>query len=1019
MAIFGIMGNAGIQASSAGTSLRMMYQNIFNPNKKQKAVLDMIQDKYKVSVKDSSGNNKSMADIILEMASNIPDEVMPEVVGKLFRITAQPGANAALVSAMDIASEESGGDVNAATNLIKETNSFVDKISQGDSKNVLSALAALIKANRSAANGHISESIAEEKQNTIQGLWAQVTSTFTEGIVKSFEKRQGGLEEMLRNLRDYFAKPETVQMIQNLIDMIVEIGKVLAWFAKIWANLYNMAPGLIKYWVTIQMFLTQIGTLISPIVQLIGVFNRFGGAISKLAGVSIAGSSAIAKAGNVRKVLADRAVSGAAVGAATIGSSFAVAGGRHIYGNAAVRANRQLAANAILAGELALSGASRSDTLNTLNNGTRQHYAEVQRRAKRIYGIRRAGRAFSSAFNAVPTMATFVPMIGGIKSMFVGLLASLAKAFGFLLNPITLAVGAITGLGFTIYKLFQFVNGNTEKQILAQQEMAKHSAEATRAMVSNSQWYKEQLEKTKNKAQLLESTGKSQKELEYEDNTNRFHEEFKDIADLTKNSSYKGIDQQVLSWRERFENPLYRAAIGKDYDKFVGSGLTDNPQMQYTGGESDLGVSMYRWLFGAKDKARFVQNNEIQAALRVSGANHPAIKMANEQIGNLRQQFFAGSITEDEYRKKAYEIRDSIVNLHDPKLRSSSGMTIEQFGNISDPSIYKEYAQGQYNIITSFIEGEAGTIVGKLNAYKALRDGVDTYSDKWWSAISGVIGDYPIKWNAVSSDGKQAKDVELSLSMLPDGTIKYDGILQQVREKIENFNLSIQDFARMAAKVYKMMADAKLVPNTKEDALKWTQKQMQNIPIATGDATSFFHNYIDDESTFRKYGVSLEEYQKFATNPREKITVGGKVYSAAKEQEHIRETLSNSAVNQIFDGVSAFNNGNGPLRPEYVNNGTGNVNSNANGGTGNQNTPPPTPNPTDQNDYRSHYDNSSARPTQININIDKLAHFDRTTVAASAEERDLIAAMENKITDAVYRIFAEASNQAQSIIDLT
>lgn len=206
MAIFGVMGNAGIQASSAGTSLRMMYQNIFNPNKKQKAVLDMMQNEYGVSVKDSEGNNKSMADIIMEMASNIPDDVMPDVVSKLFRITAQPGANAALVSAMDIASSESGGDVNAATNLIKETNSFVDKISQGDSKNVLSALAALIKANRSAANGHISESIAEEKQNTIQGLWAQVTSTFTEGIVKSFEQRQGGLEEILRKLRDYFCK---------------------------------------------------------------------------------------------------------------------------------------------------------------------------------------------------------------------------------------------------------------------------------------------------------------------------------------------------------------------------------------------------------------------------------------------------------------------------------------------------------------------------------------------------------------------------------------------------------------------------------------------------------------------------------------------------------------------------------------------------------------------------------------------------------------------------------------------
>ena len=131
-------------------------------------------------------------------------------------------------------------------------------------------------------------------------------------------------------------------MMQNLIDMIVEIGKVMAWFAKIWAGLYNMAPGMIKYWVTIQMFFTQMGTLISPIISLIGIFNRLGGSIAKLAGVSLAGSTAMTK------VASGKMIAGTAASSALLGAPFAVSGSKYIYGNAAARANRELASNAIL-----------------------------------------------------------------------------------------------------------------------------------------------------------------------------------------------------------------------------------------------------------------------------------------------------------------------------------------------------------------------------------------------------------------------------------------------------------------------------------------------------------------------------------------------------------------------------------------------------------------------------------------------------------------------------------------------
>lgn len=992
MALFGVMGNAGIQASSAGTALRMMYMNLFNPNNKQKALLDMLESTYSIKRFKDNGEYRAMSDILIDMAQRIPENKMAEVIGRLFRITAQPGANAALIAA-------AGGELNNEQEIVSGFNSVGDKIL----KEGLGPLISLMKANRESINGNISGDIASSKQNTLKGLWAQVTSTFEEGVLVTLENRQGEFENMLKQLSEYFAKPETIQMMQNLIDMIVDIGKVMAGFVKIWTELYNMVPGLIKFWVTTQMLFTQIGTLISPIISLIGVFNRLGGVIAKLSGVSMVGSIALGKTTS-RKMIADSAL---------LGAPFAVGGSNVIRGNAAVRANRELASNAVLAGELALSGASKRDTLNVLNNETRQHYAEVRKRANRIYGTARAGRAFRAAATAVPTMATFAPMMTGVKSMFVGLLTSLAKAIGFLVNPITLVVGALGALGFGVYKLFQFVNGNTEAQILAQQEMAKRSAEATSAMINNSQWYKEQLNKFKNPAQQLESVGKSKKQFEYEENANRFKSENADIfADLSKNASYKGIDQQVSSWRKRFDNnPLYKFAIGKDYNKFVGDGLTkDNSQLQYTGTDADGGIALYNLLFGAKNKAKFVQNNQIQAALRTAGANHPVIQNANEQIANLRQQFFDGTINEDEYYKQAYKIRDSIVNLNDPKLRSSAGMTLEQFNGISDPSIYREYAIGQYNIINSFINGEYGSLVGKINAYKELRNGIEVYSNKWWNAIGNVIGDFPLMWNAISADGKQSAKIELSLSMLPDGKIDHNNIIKQIEEKVGAFNKNIQDFANMYAKVYMMMAEAGLVPKDKENAQKWTLQQLQNQQISAEDAASFYHNNVSDSSILKKYGITVEEYQKYIANPNGKLTINGKTYSAVNDVKYIRKTLANQAVDKILGRIPEFN-GNGPLLPGGQNNGNDNVNTQTNKTT--------TPNVTNQNDYASKYERSSARPTQINIHINELAHFDHTTVASSAEERDLVESMESKITEAVYRIFAEASNHAQSTIDLT
>ena len=112
-----------------------------------------------------------------------------------------------------------------------------------------------------------------------------------------------------------------------------------------------------------------------------------------------------------------------------------------------------------------------------------------------------------------------------------------------------------------------------------------------------------------------------------------------------------------------------------------------------------------------------------------------------------------------------------------------------------------------------------------------------------------------------------------------------------------------------------------------------------------------------------------------------------------------REVFFNDGVTTISGKNGTGNNGK---------NGAGN-----NGGNGNT-----TPNDArDQKQYASHYDRGSARPTHISINIDHLAHFTDTKVVSNAEERDIIAAIEDKISSTLYTIIAEAANRANNIVD--
>lgn len=996
MALFGVMGNAGIQASSAGTALRMMYQNIFKPNKNQRKVLDMMKSQYGISTLNADGSYRAMSSILTEMAQRIPENKMAEIVGNLFRITAQPGAAATLMAA-------AGGDKGIAEEIGVGIEAMSAKMS---SKAGLSSLVSLMLANRESINGNISGAIAEEKQNTIQGLWAQVTSTFTEGIVQAFEQRQGGFEGMLKGLRDYLAKPETIQMLQNLLDMVIEIGKVMAWFVKIWANLYNMCPGLIKFWVVAQMAFTQIGTLIAPFISLIGVFNRLGGVLARLAGVS-----------TLATTTTSRAVAGAA-GASALNAPFVIGTGRFgrantIRGNAAVRANRAIANNAILASELALSGADVAATRAALDSGTRQHYAAVQARAKRMYGWARVGRAFKGGLNATLTAASFAPVFGGISKMFMGLMTGLAKAVGLLCNPITLAIAAAGGLAYGIYKLKQHMDGATEAQIQSRKVANQAADQTSRELKKEGQWYQDLMSENIPEAAPVISSIDTKLIKESEAQKEHLNQMYATIFnDFSKDASEQSVNDVANKWRKVIaSNSAYSLALkgANNYDF-----TKKHKQLEYNPYDdgAHLGAVLWNMWHADEDMAINQRNGMVQDALMIEGANDARTRQAIKEIAELRAKYLKGETTfktQAEYVTAANAIRDKYMSQFTARL-SAAGMTPEEFQQTSDRSVYDTYQLGATNLLNATINGDLGTLVGKMNAYDWLKDAkikAQAYIPEWYKAISHIIGDYHVIYNAISADGKQSANIELILSTLPNGRLNFTNILDQIREKIANFNLTIQGFSDIIGTAYKMMADAGIVNlNDRNGMQKFIRHNL--IGAKYGDSTprQYYQQWIanNPNSEWVRAGISEKQYVDFIMGRSgETINLGNRVVSRSTEKSQMWTNMSRKTADTIINQNKQKSGGgpkpNIPTKPVSTH------------------TPAPstsTPSADTQDAYASHYDKSAARPTVVNININELAHFDRTSVASSAQEREMMAAMEEKIAESIYRLSMTAFNNVGS-----
>ena len=221
-AALGILGSAGMRGSQGGTAMRQIVMNLTHPTKNQQ----LAWKKIGVSQYDKTGNLRDLVDIFSDLHNK---GFNANIAGYFFRTTA----------------------ANAAVRLSDEVNKWNQIISE----NFMSQ--------------GISNKIANDKENVISGLWAQLTSNFEDNGITVFKEMQPKIEGLLKSVINWLATPEATERLRNIAEMIFKFAKmiwsvtsdILAIINKLWPVLDFWAEWQLKIFGVIAVLRTFRGIL--------------------------------------------------------------------------------------------------------------------------------------------------------------------------------------------------------------------------------------------------------------------------------------------------------------------------------------------------------------------------------------------------------------------------------------------------------------------------------------------------------------------------------------------------------------------------------------------------------------------------------------------------------------------------------------------------------------------------------------------------------------------------------------
>lgn len=238
-AAIGILGNMGVKGTMAGTALRAMATRFAKPTKESQKTLDRLGVKF-TEYRDIYGKQveklRPLADIFQELnAKGATMGDMQAIFGKI-------GGNAAMM--------------------------FVRNYDQ----------LRTLSTQNSGSHG-ISSELAKVKQDNTKGLWAQVTSQFSESFMKGYDILEPVIKTTLRDFLEKFKTAEFSKGLasigQSLLNILSLLGSVATWFTR---NFHWIEPLLFTGFVATRLF------------KLAGALTNVGVALGFLGKQSIAGS---------------------------------------------------------------------------------------------------------------------------------------------------------------------------------------------------------------------------------------------------------------------------------------------------------------------------------------------------------------------------------------------------------------------------------------------------------------------------------------------------------------------------------------------------------------------------------------------------------------------------------------------------------------------------------------------------------------------------------------------------------
>lgn len=208
-AAVGVLGDAGIKGSQAGTTMRTILNNIINPRGKyrKQAWEDTGIQKF-----DKNGQVRSLAEIFTELAAQ---DLPVDQYYRLFDKTAAQGAVALA--------------------------SHVEKWNEVVEENFMSQ--------------SMAEKLADKKKNTIKGLWAQLTSSVTDDGVTAFKGIEGDIKNILRNITNWLQQTHTQELMSGLFDSFKDFVDIILDVTKYFYKFYSMFGFAIKWLIQFQLYM--------------------------------------------------------------------------------------------------------------------------------------------------------------------------------------------------------------------------------------------------------------------------------------------------------------------------------------------------------------------------------------------------------------------------------------------------------------------------------------------------------------------------------------------------------------------------------------------------------------------------------------------------------------------------------------------------------------------------------------------------------------------------------------------